>query len=137
MKSTYLNLLFFLCFCVFITGCNPQSKDLEVKLNQGNLCVFTNNPKTDYGYDSSIVISTGKVDHTKEFQSNYEQLYKNGVLPINEKSCTKVPIDIFEKNVVYEITLETNKIYHRSICLLESNGRIDIKYIDPGKNTCE
>lgn len=137
MKSTYLNLLFVFGFCVFITGCNLQSKDLEVKLIQDYLCIFTNNPKTHYGYDNSIVVSIGKIDHTKEFQSNYEQLYKNGVLPINEKSCIQIPVDIFEKNIVYEITLETNKIYHRKICLIESNGRIDIKYIDSSKKNCE
>lgn len=137
MKSTYLNLLFVFGFCVFIIGCNPQSKDLEVKLIQDYLCIFTNNPKTHYGYDNSIVVSIAKIDHKREFKSNYEQLYKNGVLPINEKSCTRIPIDIFEKNVVYEITLETNKIYHRSICLLQGNGRIDIKYIDPSKEICE
>lgn len=97
MKSTYLNLLFVFSFCVFITGCNPQSKDLEVKLNQEYLCIFTNNPKTHYGYDNSIVVSTGEIDHTRQFKSNYEQLYKNGVLPINEKSCIQISVDIFEK----------------------------------------
>lgn len=135
--NNYKLFVFIAVFCGCLTGCNPQSKDLEVKLNQEYLCVFTNNPKTHYGYDNSIVVSTGKIDHTKEFKSNYEQLYKNGVLPINEKSCTQIPIDIFEKNVVYEITLETNKIYHRSICLLDDNGRIDIKYIDPGETICK
>ncbi|EXB27278.1 hypothetical protein J537_0174 [Acinetobacter baumannii 1437282] len=58
-------------------------------------------------------------------------------MPINEKSCIQIPVDIFEKNIVYEITLETNKIYHRKICLIESNGRIDIKYIDSSKKNCE
>ncbi len=68
-----------------------------MKLNQEYLCIFTNNPKTHYGYDNSIVVSTGEIDHTRQFKSNYEQLYKNGVLPINEKSCIQISVDIFEK----------------------------------------
>lgn len=130
-------LFVFIIILAYLIGCNPQSKDLEVKLIQDYLCIFTNNSKSHYGYDNSIVVSIGEIDHTRQFKINYEQLYKNGVLPINEKSCAQIPIDIFEKNVVYEITLETNKIYHRSICLLEDNDRIDIKYIDPGKTICE
>ncbi|WP_032867598.1 NF045616 family extracytoplasmic (lipo)protein [Acinetobacter sp. 1000160] len=135
--NNYKLFVFIAVFCGCLTGCNPQSKDLDVKLIQDYLCIFTNNPKTHYGYDNSIVVSAGKIDHTRQFKSNYEQLYKNGVLPINEKSCAQIPIDIFEKNVVYGITLETNKIYHRKICLLKSNGRIVIKYINSSKNNCE
>lgn len=130
-------LFVFIIILAYLIGCNPQSKNLEVKLKQGYLCVFTNNSKTRYGYDNSIVVSTGTIDHTREFQSNYEQLYKNGLLPVDEQSCIKIPINIFEKNVVYEITLETNKIYHRSICVVDSKRNLVIKYIDPGKFKCD
>ena len=130
-------LFVFIIILAYLIGCNPQSKNLEVKLKQGYLCVFTNNSKTRYGYDNSIVVSTGKIDHTREFQSNYEQLYKNGLLPVDEQSCIKIPINIFEKNVVYEITLETNKIYHRIICVVDSKKNLVIKYIDHGKSKCD
>ncbi|KXZ67670.1 hypothetical protein AVENLUH5627_02020 [Acinetobacter venetianus] len=137
MQFKYLNQFLALNLYVFLTGCNPQSKDLEVKINYDHLCVFTDNPKTRYGFDNSIIISTGKIDRTREFKSNYEQLYKNGFLPVDEKSCVKIPINFFEKNVVYEITLETNKIYHRSICVVDSKDNLGIKYIDPGKSKCD
>ncbi|MCH7313738.1 NF045616 family extracytoplasmic (lipo)protein [Acinetobacter sp. ANC 3882] len=135
--SKYNLFVLAIIFCAYLTGCNPQSKDLEVKIKYDHLCVFTDNPKTRYGFDNSIIISTGKIDHTREFKCNYEQLYKNGLLPVDEQSCIKIPINIFEKNVVYEITLEINKIYHRSICVVDSKKNLVIKYIDPGKSKCD
>ncbi|ENV64081.1 NF045616 family extracytoplasmic (lipo)protein [Acinetobacter junii] len=137
MKTKFLSIFLLLNFFIFIGGCNPQSKDLEVTLKKDHLCAFTNNPKTHYGFDNTITVSTGKIDFTKEFQSNYEQHYKNGVLPINENTCSKIPLTVFEKSVVYEITLETNKIYHRSICIFDDNGHLNLAYIDPGKSTCD
>lgn len=123
-------------FLAYLTGCNPQSKDLEVKLNQGDLCIFTNNPKTDYGIDNTFLIYLGKIDYSKDFKSTYEKLYSNTPLPIDEKNCVTIPLNEIERNIAYEIVLDTNKSFHTSICVMDKGNKLEVKYLEPGKSTC-
>ena len=132
MNKYTLFIIVFAC----LTGCNPQSKDLEVKLNQGNLCVFTNNPKTYYGLDNTFLIYLGKIDYSKEFKSTYEKLYTNVPLPIDGKNCVSIPLKEIEKDVAYEIILDTNKSFHASICVVDKDNKLEVKCLESGKSTC-
>lgn len=129
-------LFVFLIILACLTGCNPQSKGLEVKLNQGNLCVFTNNPKTYYGTDNTFLIYLGKIDYNKGFKSTYEKLYSNVPLPIDEKNCVTIPLNEIERNIAYEIVLDTNKSFHTSIFVMDKGNKLEVKYLEPGKSTC-
>ncbi|MBJ8481354.1 MULTISPECIES: NF045616 family extracytoplasmic (lipo)protein [Acinetobacter] len=128
--------LFIFIFLAYLTGCNPQSKGLEVKLNQGDLCVFTNNPKTDYGIDNTFLIYLGRIDYSKDFKSTYEKLYSNTLLPIDEKNCIAIPLNEIERNIAYEIVLDTNKSVHTSICVMDKGNKLEVKYLEQGKSTC-
>jgi hypothetical protein len=132
MNKYTLFIIVFAC----LTGCNPQSKGLEVKLNQGNLCVFTNNSKTYYAIDNTFLIYLGKIDYNKGFKSSYEKLYSNAPLPIDEKNCVTIPLNEIERNIVYEIVLDTNKSFHTSICVMVKGNKLEVKYLEPGKSTC-
>ncbi|ENW80542.1 hypothetical protein F909_01828 [Acinetobacter sp. ANC 3929] len=123
-------------FIACLTGCNPQSKNLEVKLNQDNLCVFTNNSKTYYGIDNNFLIYLGKIDYNKGFKSTYEKLYSNAPLPIDEKNCVTIPLNEIERNIAYEIVLDTNKSFRTSICVMDKGNKLEVKYLEPGKSTC-
>ncbi|ENW08732.1 hypothetical protein F933_00059 [Acinetobacter beijerinckii CIP 110307] len=70
----------------YLTGCNPQGKDLEVKIKHNQLCVFTNNSKIYYGLNNTFLIYLGNIDYNKDFKSTYEKLYTNTPLPIDEKN---------------------------------------------------
>ncbi|WP_349680345.1 NF045616 family extracytoplasmic (lipo)protein [Acinetobacter sp. UBA6720] len=119
-----------------LIGCNQQSRDLNTKIIDNNLCIFTNESR-DYGNDSFLV-ETGKIDYSKEYQSEYMKSYKDTKFPINEKICVLIPLTKIEKNVAYTITLSTiNKKFSSQICILENNSGISIKQVEAGKSTCE
>lgn len=40
-------------------------------------------------------------------------------------------------NVAYEIVLDTNKSFHASICVINKNYDLEVKYIEPGKSKCD
>ena len=119
-----------------LIGCNQQSRDLNTKIINDNLCLFTNESK-DYGKDIFLV-HFAKIDFSKEYQSEYEKSYSKTDLPIIEKNCIAIPLDKLEKNLAYTITLSTiNKSFNSQICILENNSGISIKQVEAGKSTCE
>ncbi|WP_410169840.1 NF045616 family extracytoplasmic (lipo)protein [Acinetobacter johnsonii] len=119
-----------------LIGCNQQSRDLNTKIINDNLCLFTNESK-DYGKDNFLV-HFGKIDFSKEYQSEYEKSYSKTDLPISEKNCIAIPLDKLEKKLAYTITLSTiNKSFNSQICILENNSGISIKQVEAGKSTCE
>ncbi|MFV5367467.1 hypothetical protein VXO74_01925 [Acinetobacter junii] len=122
---------------IFINACSQGPRPLEITIKQDNLCAFTNNTKTYYGVDNTFLIYLGKIDYTKDFKSTYEKLYKNALLPIDEKNCVLIPIKEIEKNIAYEIVLSTNKSFKTNVCLIDRNNNLSIKYVDPGKSTCD
>ncbi|MCU4390407.1 hypothetical protein KTH73_06705 [Acinetobacter courvalinii] len=134
--NNYKLFVFITFFCGCLTGCNLKSKDLEVKINQDHLCVFTNNSKTYYGLDNTFLIYLGKIDYNKDFKSTYEKLYTNVPLPIDEKNCVAIPLKEIERNIAYEIILDTNKSFHTSICLIDDDNKLEVRYVEPGKSTC-
>lgn len=54
-----------------LIGCNQQSRDLNTKIINDNLCLFTNESK-DYGKDNFLV-HFAKIDFSKEYRSEYEK----------------------------------------------------------------
>ncbi|MCH7335188.1 NF045616 family extracytoplasmic (lipo)protein [Acinetobacter sp. NIPH 2699] len=122
---------------ILLNACSQGPRPLEITVKQDNLCAFTNNTKTYYGVDNSFLIYLGKIDYTKEFKSTYEKLYSKATLPIDEKNCVLIPINEIEKNVAYDIVLSTNKSFQASVCLIDRNNNLSIKYVDPGKSTCD
>lgn len=78
-----------------LIGCNQQSRDLNTKIINDNLCLFTNESK-DYGKDNFLV-HFAKIDFSKEYQSEYEKSYSKTDLPISEKNCIAIPLDKLEK----------------------------------------
>lgn len=130
MKKIIYSLL-----AVALIGCNQQNRDLNTKIIDGNFCIFTNE-SNDYGKDSFLV-HIGKVDYSKEYQSEYDKSYKNVNFPVDEKSCVYIPLDKIEKNVAYTVHLSTiNKLFSSQVCVLERDRSISIKQVDAGKSTC-
>ena len=43
----------------------------------------------------------------------------------------------FEKNVVYDITLDTYKTFDTRICVVEHNNKLEIREPEPGETTCK
>lgn len=120
---------------VALLGCNQQTRDLNTKIIDDNLCIFTNESKT-YGKDSFLV-ETGKVNYSKEYQSEYNKSYKNVNFPVDERSCVSIPLRKIEKNIAYTITLSTiNKKFSSQICILEREDSMSIKQVKAGESTC-
>lgn len=126
--------------CIFIPlilfGCNQQNRELNTKIINDSLCIFTNEAK-NYGNDSFLVEAV-KANHSKEYQDEYNKSYKNFKFPIDEKSCIAIPLDKIEKNAVNIIVLSTiNKTFRSRICVLEDDSSISIKQVEAGKFTCD
>ncbi|MBJ8419722.1 hypothetical protein I6M62_14865 [Acinetobacter courvalinii] len=137
MVKKKFKLLFLLMIGLSTASCNQGPRPLEVKIHQDHLCVFTNNSKTYYGVDNTFLIYLGKINYNKDFKSTYEKLYTNVPLPIDEKNCVAIPLKEIERNIAYEIILDTNKSFHTSICLIDDdNNKLEVRYVEPGKSTC-
>nr|WP_089604858.1 NF045616 family extracytoplasmic (lipo)protein [Acinetobacter piscicola] len=115
-----------------------MSKKLDVIIKNNNLCFFTNDPNTDYGFKGQLLIYILKFDSTKKLKTDFEQIHRNKSkpIPIKKEECLEVPIDKFEKNVVYEVILDTNKTYDSFICIKDENNQIIIKEVKVGETTC-
>jgi hypothetical protein len=124
------------CFCALILfGCNQQNRELNTKIINNNICVFTNESK-DYGKDDFLV-HLAKIDFSKEYQSEYEESYQNVEFPINEKNCVYISLDKIEKDIGYTITLSTiNKSFSSQICLVKQENLNIIKKVEPGQSKC-
>lgn len=121
-----------------LNGCSQGPLPLEVTLHQDYVCAFTNTPKkTNYSFDKKFLIFMGKVDYQNGFKSSYEKEYLNAPLPIEEKDCVKIPLKEFEKNVVYDITLDIYKTFDTRICVVEHNNKLEIREPEPGETTCK
>lgn len=123
-------------FIFFLAGCSSGGKDLDVTVKKNNLCFFTNDLDTEYSYDNDLLLSFGKVDFTKQFVTDFEKSFSGHALPIKEKNCLELSADKFKKNTVYQVTLETNKIYHALICIRNDNNQLVVKKVEAGKTTC-
>ncbi|MEQ1375858.1 NF045616 family extracytoplasmic (lipo)protein [Acinetobacter nosocomialis] len=66
----------------------------------------------------------GKIDYTK------------APLPIEESNCFAIPLEVIDKNVAYEIVLEMNNSFHARIYVIDKGNRLEVKYIDASKSTC-
>ncbi|ENX34301.1 hypothetical protein F889_02065 [Acinetobacter colistiniresistens] len=129
-------ILFLLIIAFSIASCNQGPRPLEVTIHKDHLCAFTNNSKTYYGIDNTFLIYLGKIDYKKDFKSTYEKLYTNTPLPIDEKNCVAIPLNEIERNIAYEIILDTNKSFHTSICVMDKGNKLEVRYLEPGKSTC-
>ena len=107
-----------------------------MEINYDHLCVFTNNSKTYYGFDNTFLINLGEIDYTKEFKSTYEKLYTNVPLHMDEKNCVAIPLNEIKHNVAYEIIFDTNKSFHTSICVVDKDNKLEVRYVEPGKSQC-
>nr|WP_228272986.1 MULTISPECIES: hypothetical protein [unclassified Acinetobacter] len=47
-----------------------------------------------------------------------------------------IPLEVIDKNVPYEIVLETNKSFHARICVIDKGNRLEVKHIEAGKSAC-
>ncbi|NKG34047.1 hypothetical protein EXE26_04715 [Acinetobacter junii] len=130
-------LLFLLMIVLSTASCNQGPRPLEVTIHQDHLCVFTNNSKTYYGLDNTFLIYLGRIDYNKGFKSTYEKLYTSTPLPIDEKNCVAIPLNEIKHNVAYEIILDTNKSFHTSICVVGKDNKLEVRYVEPGKSTCD
>lgn len=119
-----------------LIGCNQQSRDLDTEIINDNLCIYTNESK-DYGEDSFLV-HIGKVDYSKEYQSEYEKSYEHVKFPIDKKSCVSIPLNKIEKNIAYTINLSTiNRLFSSQICILDKQGSVIIRPVQVGKDICD
>ncbi len=85
----------------------------------------------------SFLVETGKVNYSKEYQSEYNKSYKNVNFPVDERSCVSIPLRKIEKNIAYTITLSTiNKKFSSQICILEREDSMSIKQVKAGESTC-
>ena len=136
MKTTILLLLSL--FLLPFIGCSQMSKKLDVIIKNDSLCFFTNDPKTDYGFKGQLLIYALKFNSAKELKTDFEQIHKNKSkpIPIKKDKCLEVPMDKFEKNVVYEVILDTNKTYDSFICLKAENNQTIVKEVKVGETIC-
>ena len=136
MKTTIFLLLSF--FLLSFVGCSQMSKKLDVIIKNDSLCFFTNDPKTDYGFKGQLLIYALKFNSAKELKTDFEQVHKNKSkpIPIKKEECLEVPINKFEKNVVYEVILDTNKTYDSFICIKDENNQTIVKAVKVGETTC-
>lgn len=136
MKTTILLPLSLFLF-PFI-GCSQMSQKLDVIIKNDSLCFFTNDPKTDYGFKGQLLIYALKFNAVKALKTDFEQIHKNKSkpIPIKKEDCLEVSIGKFEKNIVYEVILDTNKTYDSFICLKDVNNQIIVKEIKAGQTTC-
>ncbi|ERP94996.1 hypothetical protein Q674_06025 [Acinetobacter sp. COS3] len=84
MRTDMLFILLTVSF-LYLIRCESKIKNLEVKINYDHLCVFTNNSKTYYDIDNTLLIYLGKIDYNRDFKSTYEKLYTNAPLPKDKK----------------------------------------------------
>lgn len=136
MIKQNLTLIFIIIISITISACSQGPRPLEAVIKKNNLCVFTNNPKTYASFDNSVLVYLGKIDYTKEFKSTYKKLYTKAPLPIEETNCVAIPLEVIDKNVPYEIVLETNKSFHARICIIDKGNRLEVKHIEAGKSAC-
>ena len=129
-----MNKITYSFLAVILIGCNQQSRDLNTKIIDDNLCIFTNESE-NYGKDSFLV-EIGKIDFSKEYQSEYDISYKDVNFPVDEKNCVYIPLNKIEENVAYTISLSTiNKLFSSQICILKEKNLNIIKKVEPGKST--
>lgn len=116
-------------------GCKQLDSDLNVKIINTNLCVFTNESK-NYGKDNYLV-HMGKFDSSKEYKSEYDRSYESINLPTDEKNCALIPLNKIERNVVYLVNLSTlNKVFSSQICVIDKDRDLIILKVDAGKEIC-
>lgn len=131
-----MNYILYVFIPLILLGCNQQNRELNTKIINDNLCLFTNESK-DYGKDN-FQVHFAKIDFSKKYRSEYEKSYSKTDLPISEKNCIAIPLDKLEKNLAYTITLSTiNKSFNSRVCVLEDGSTISIKQVEAGKSTCE
>lgn len=132
-----MNKLVFLYVSIglFISGCNQQNHDLNIKISNDNLCVYTNeseNYKTD-----NFLVHIGLINFHKDYKVEYEKKYNNTIFPTEIKNCIYIPLEKIKKNKAYTITLSTiNKKFNSRVCVLEKNKSFSIKQVNAGESTC-
>lgn len=128
-------ILGYLFTILILTACNKQSEELNTIITDTNLCIYTNESQS-HGKDSFLV-ELAKIDLTKTYKTVYEKSYDNVDLPIEEKKCILIPLNIFEKNQPYVITLGTiNHTYRARVCVIQNNNENIIKPVEAGKSNC-
>lgn len=89
---------------------------LYVKIKNDNICVFTNEGY-DKAFDDRAFVYLGVVDGINAFHSSYSKIYPNFKMPIVEKNCIIISKMEFNRDLPYDIMLETDKAYSRTICI--------------------
>jgi hypothetical protein len=103
---------------------------LYVKTKDDNICIFTNGGY-DKAFDDRAFVYLGAYDGINAFHSSYSKIYPNFKMPVIEKNCIIINAIEFNKNLPYDIMLETNKSYSRTICVKKDSGvlrLLDVKY---------
>lgn len=96
VKGQKMNKIFiYLLFMYTLMACNNQSEELSTKIEDTNLCIYTNESKNDSKV--SFLVELAKINFTQDYKTVYEKSFDNVDLPIAEKSCVLVPLSNFEK----------------------------------------
>ena len=128
-------ILGYLFTILILTACNKQSEELNTIITDTNLCIYTNESQSHS--KDSFLVELAKIDLTKTYKTVYEKSYDNVDLPVEEQKCILIPLNIFEKNQPYVITLCTiNHTYRARVCVIQNNNENIIKPVEAGKSNC-
>lgn len=113
-------LLILLFFSADIEASRLNTKQLFAEMKNGELCVFTQDPKTSLGYENRAYVYTTNLDETTSRTDDYEKIYYNIKVPKDLDNCISIPIEKIEKNKPHDIFIELDKTYSLRICISET-----------------
>ncbi|WP_336175267.1 NF045616 family extracytoplasmic (lipo)protein [Acinetobacter ursingii] len=132
MKQKFLILLL---FPLSITTQASPEKKLYATVKNNNVCVFTNDAKTQ-PYNNQIYLYLGHIIQDQKFRSSYNNIYKNIKMPIYENECITIDQSNFKRNIPYDIVLDMSETYSIRTCITEISGKISLKKVVDGY-TCQ
>lgn len=111
----------------YMIGCaQPISRDLYIIKNTEDFCIFTDNENTSLGSDNQFIVFIGEIRKNEPFKIVYSKEYINNKFPIHKNACLNIPVSNLKLNTVYDINLETNKIFSQRICLKQNDNNFEI-----------
>lgn len=108
--------IFYIFLFVICSYANASPfKQLYVKIKDNNICVFTDGKHNKYN-DNQTLIDVGVIDGRYGPYNTYSRIYSNLKMPIVEDNCVIINLKEFDRDLPYDIILETNTSYSERIC---------------------
>lgn len=99
----------------------PGTFPLFAQIKNNQLCIFTQNNKTELGYKDRAYIYTINLNEKRSRSDDYEKIYYNIKLPIRAEDCISIPLNNLERNKPHDIFIELDKTYSLRVCISNKN----------------